>query len=348
VTETQDVPPLKAERQHVPSDPLAFYEWALEAGWSDGLPLVPPTEDLVGEMVRSSRQPPDHLVAELPPRQGLATVEAIAINAVMAGCRSDYLPLLIAAIEALVDPALNLDGIQSTTNPGGPMLIVNGPIRKRLDLACGPDALGPGHRANQTVGRAVRLILRNVGGGVPPVDQSVLGSPWKMGLVLGENEELSPWAPMHVRRGFSSDVDVVTVLNVESIINVPAPYRDAESVIWMLARAMRQGLNVHFSNGILVVALTPGHARMIAQTGVTIQQLKERLFDQARVPLTELPPAGNMPGGDWMVEHDHVLVTRDPDHIEVIVAGSDWNAHSLYFAGWGISGSTSRIIPASP
>ena len=341
---TRDALTLESDRLQAPSDARAFYEWAIEQGWSDGLPLIPPSEALVSEMVRGSGRPADFVVAEIEPRRGVATIEKIAVNAAMAGCLPAYMPVLVAAIEALVDPALNLIGIQCTTNPGGPMVIVNGPIRKTLEIACGADALGPNHRANQTVGRALRLVLRNVGGGIPPVDQSVLGSPWKMGLVLGENEEQSPWEPLHVSRGFRPEDSTVTVLNVESVINIPAAYPTGNAVLWMLARAMRQGLNVHFSDGILVVALTPGHARLLAQAGYTRPALQRALFEQAKVPVGELPPEGNMPGGDWLVEDGKVLVTRDAEHIQVLVAGSDWGAHSLYFAGWGISGAATRHV----
>ncbi|MEK7874017.1 MAG: hypothetical protein AAB502_09215, partial [Chloroflexota bacterium] len=154
----------------------AFYE----KGWTDGLPVVPPTAERIQRMLDYVRRGPSEVVAHLPPTDGEATIEKIAVNAVMAGCRPDYMPVLIAAVEAITEPRFNLNAIQATTNPVAPLTIINGPIRKELNVNCGSNALGQGWRANATIGRAIRLILVNVGGGLPgTVDKATLGMPGK-------------------------------------------------------------------------------------------------------------------------------------------------------------------------
>jgi hypothetical protein len=335
---------LTAQRMQVPADPADFFEWALANGWSDGLPCIPPTPERVAAMVEGSGRKGDEVIAAVDPRKGIATVEKIAVNAVMAGCEPAYMPVLIAAVEAMTDPELNLHGMQCTTNPGGPIFVVNGPARDRLEIAYAADAAGPGHRANQTIGRAIRLIMRNIGGGIPPTDRATFGSPWKMGCVFGENEELSPWEPMHVEKRFDAGDSVVTAFNAESIINIAAVYRSAEALLVSFANAMRIGLNINFSDGTLAWALSGGHARILAEAGFSKQQVKEELFERAKVPLESFPPEGNIPMGHWTEDAGRVLVTRSPADIELIVAGDDPPYHSIYFVGWALSRTASRAV----
>lgn len=333
---------VRAAEHSAPSDAFEFYEWALARGWSDGLPVLPPLPQRVKEMVLASGLPAEHLVAAVAPCLGAATIEKLAVNAVMAGCLPSHMPLLAAALQAVTDPELNLDGIQCTTNAGGPMFIVNGPARLELGIACGADALGVGHRANQAIGRALRLVLRNIGGAVPPVDRATLGSPWKMPMVLGENEEISPWPALHTTLGFSPADSVVTTLNIESVVNVPAIYTNAEAVVGYIARAMKVGLNLSFSDGALALALSGGHARILAEAGMSRQDVQRELFERAKVPLDELPKEGNISTGHWTVQDARVLVTRSPQDILVFVAGDESPYHSCYFCGWGLSRSASR------
>ena len=334
---------LSAQQFHAPREPAAFDAWALDRQWGDGLPLIPPTPERVAEMIEGSNRAGDDVIAVIPPRNGVATIETVAINAVMAGCEVRCMPLLLAAIEALADDVLNLAGIQATTNPGGPMVIVNGPIRDELDVAYGPDALGPGHRTNQTVGRAIRLLLRNVGGGFPPADGSIQGSPWKMGLVVGEDEASSPWDPLHVERGYDAGESVVSLVNIESIINVASAYTLADSLITMLARAPRIGLNIQHSNGVLPFGLNAGHARMIAEAGFSKQALKDEIFERSKIPIDDLP-AEDHPSTVRKLDGDRVLVTASADDILVFVFGSDVPYHSLFFGGWCVSGIASRVV----
>ena len=173
-----------------------------ERGWTDGLPIVPPTAEAVAECLRHTDRDPRELIAVLPPRQGEATVERIAVNTVMAGCRPEYLPVVITAIEALADPGFNLDSIQATTHPVAPLMIVNGPIARELGINSGYNAFGQGFAPNLTIGRAVRLVLMNLGGGLPGTgDRSTQGSPAKIAYCVAENEDANPWEPLHVEAG---------------------------------------------------------------------------------------------------------------------------------------------------
>ena len=334
---------LSAQQFHAPRDPVAFDRWALDRCWGDGLPLIPPTQNRVEAMIDASGRAAAELVAIVPPRLGMATVETVAINAVMAGCEPKCVAVVIAALEAVADDALNLAAVQATTNPGGPLVIVNGPIRDDLGIAYGADALGPGHRANQTIGRALRVVLRNVGGGYPPADGSIQGSPWKMGLVVGEDEVSSPWEPLHVEYGFAHSENVVTVVNVESVINVPSAYERADSLLTMLARSTRTGLNIHASSGVLPFGLNPGHARMLADAGLTKEEVKKEIFYRARIPVGDLPVEDH-PSTVRKREGDHSLVTSSAEDILIFVFGRDVPYHSLYFGGWSISGRASRRV----
>ena len=191
-----------SEILEVPDDLDEFNAYALEQQWSDGLPLIPPTEQRVARMLAGYDDAYDAVVAQLPVENADCTVEKIAINAVMAGCNPTYMPVLIAVVQAVADPAFNLTGIQGTTNPVSPLIIVNGPIRHQLGINFTYGCFGPGWQANATIGRALRLLLINVGGGIPGVrDMAVMGQPGKYTMCVGENEEDSPWEPLHVTRG---------------------------------------------------------------------------------------------------------------------------------------------------
>src|SRR5262249_25958947 len=190
-------------------------------GWSDGLPFIPPTRERVRNVLRFVARDPDEVVCQLAPRNGDATVERIAANAVMAGCRPEHLPVVIAALEAVADPALNLNGMQSTTHPTAILILLNGPIAAELGVNSGPNCFGPGWRANMAIGRAFRLALLNIGGGTPgDGDRATQGSPAKVGYCVAENEAASPWAPYHVEQGFAAEESVVTVIACEGPHNV--------------------------------------------------------------------------------------------------------------------------------
>ena len=198
----------------------AWNDYATEQGWSDGLPLMMPTEDKVASFVEVCRGDNEPFPA-MSPRQVLPTLQTIAANALMAGCRAEYFPLVVAAVRAVLKPEYNLHGTLATTHPCAPMLMINGPIRHDLNVNCGSNCFGQGHRANAAIGRALQLTLLNVGGAKPgDMDRSTQGSPAKYAFCFGENEEESPWAPYHVRRGFDLTDNVVTAMPCEPPHNI--------------------------------------------------------------------------------------------------------------------------------
>src|SRR5215467_11235849 len=202
-----------------PADPdLAdAIESLFERGVTDGLPVVPPTRRLVDRAVAASGRDGGELIALVPPNYGRATVEKIAINAVMAGCRPDYLPVVLAAVEAMCDEKFDLLGVSGTTDAVAPLVIVNGPIRQALDINAGAGVFGPGWRANATIGRAVRLCWVNIGGARPGViSMSTFGGPGRYTCCIGENEEASPWEPLHVEHGFDPADSTVGVMAAEA------------------------------------------------------------------------------------------------------------------------------------
>jgi hypothetical protein len=326
-----------------PEAPDLFSAWAKQQSWSDGLPLIPPTRERVAAMLGDCKVP-ERVLGVVGPRGGVLSVEVLAANAVMAGCEPGHLPLLIAGAKTLLDPQLNHVGLQCTTNPGGPLLVVNGPVRDEAAIGYGPNALSSASHGNASIARALCLALKNVGGGASDVSHAVLGGPLKRGLLLGENEEQSPWDPLHVRLGYDIAQSVVTAVNVESAINVAAPYTSADGVLAMLALAMQTGLNLHYSAGVLVVCLTPAHARILAAEGYRPDSLAEEVFRRARVPVSVFPAEGNIQAAQWITDGDFVLPTSDPTQILIMVAGRDYAAHSTYFDGWAASGMASTQV----
>jgi hypothetical protein len=299
-----------------------------ERGWTDGLPIVPPTETRVHELLKQTARDPREVVGVLPPRQGEATIEKIAVNAVMAGCRPAYFPVVLAAIEALADPLFNLDSVQATTHPVATLLVVNGPIARAIGLQAGYNAFGQGFRANVTIGRAVRLVLMNVGGGLPGSgDRATQGSPAKIAYCVAENEAESPWEPLHVEAGLPAGTSTVTVFGCEGPHNIQDHYSNtARGVLLTVAGAMGQaGSNNLLGRGWPLLSLGPEHAATIAREGYTKQQVKEFLFEHARYPLAKLGLEyqrqqierwGVVNAPDTMVP-----IVRTADDISVIVVG---------------------------
>jgi hypothetical protein len=188
-----------------------------ERGVTDGLPVVPPSRARVDAMLATTGRARDALVAEVPPNFGRATVEKLAVNAVMAGCRPDYFPVVLAVVEAACDPAFNLHGQSGTTNAASPLVILNGPLRQRLGVNCAAGVFGPGYRANATIGRALRLVMINLGGTrAGQISMSTMGHPGRYTYCIGEYEEVSPWQPLHVERGFDAVDSTVTLFSGES------------------------------------------------------------------------------------------------------------------------------------
>jgi hypothetical protein len=319
-------------------------------GWTDGLPIVPPTQADVREFLRFTDRDPREVVAVLPPRQGEATVERIAINAVMAGCRPEYLPVLVTVVESLADPAFNLDSIQATTHPVTPLIIVNGPIAREIGINGGYNVFGQGFRANLTIGRAIRLLLMNVGGGLPGTgDRATQGTPAKIAYCVAENEEASPWEPLHVEHGFDRDTSVVTTIACEGPHNIQDHYSyTGLGILKVVAGAMGQaGSNNILAGGHPLLCLGPEHAATIARDGYTKRQVKEFLVEHARFPLARLGDeyrAHLIQRGAKDAPDTMVPAVRSVDDVTVIVTGGA-GKHSCWQPTFGDqTGPTRRPI----
>ncbi len=327
---------LDSQRIELVDDYDAVQNLYLERGWSDGLPITPPTPARVEAMLAAANLDPQRVVAELPPHWGEATVERLAVNAVMAGCLPEYLPVIIAGVAAMSDPAFNLYAIQSTTHSCAPLFIVNGPIRQQLGLNSSSGAYGPGWRANATIGRAVRLALLNIGGGYPGVgDMSTQGAPSKYGYCVAENEAENPWEALHLERGFSPDQSTVTALAGEPPHNInDHTGRSAEEILTIIAGAMAvTGANNAYTGGETLLALGPEHAATIAGDGFSKDDIREWLNHHARIPLerytqdTMLERFGHIPDGP-------VPMVATPEDLAIIVLGGP-GKHSSWVPTFG-------------
>ena len=252
-------------------------------GWTDGLPIMPPTRDAVEEMLTGTHLPPDHVVGLMIPRLGKATVEKIAINAVMAGALPTAMPVLIAVVEAMLDPLSNYGIFQVSTGSWSPFLIVNGPIRQQMRLNGSSGALSPGDMANASIGRAISLMAKNLGGARKGLeDMGVLGNPAKYSMVLAENEENSPWEPQHVQHGFARDDNCVTVSFPNSYVQIVPRGTDDQGII----DTIRDRLGKSWRQ--VTVLMCPSHAATLAESGWT----PERLIEEIQKTRPPVPPNG--------------------------------------------------------
>ena len=327
---------LVSDRLELPNDYEAVQTLYLERGWGDGLPVVPPTIARVEAMMAAVALEPQGVVGEIPPNWGAATVEKLAINAVMAGCLPAYFPVVVAAVEAMADPAFNLYAVQATTHPCAPLVIVNGPIRNELGFNSGSGAYGPGWRPNAAVGRALRLVLLNVGGAHPGSgDMSTQGAPSKYGFCVAENEEANPWEPLHVERGFAPNQNTVTVVAGEPPHNInDHTGSSAEDILTIVAGAIAvTGANNAYTGGETLLALGPEHAATIARDGMGKRDIADWLGRKAVVPLeryteeTLLERFGEIPTGP-------VPMVRSPEDLAIIVLGGP-GKHSSWVPTFG-------------
>ena len=257
-------------------------------GWSDGLPLIPPTAARVERMLAYCDRPWDQPVAKIAPRYGEATPLRLAANAVMAGCRPEYFPLLVLAIEAMCEEPFNLYAIQATTHLCAPLVVVNGPVAKELDINSGHNAFGPGWQANATIGRAIRLALVNIGGAIPGSgDMSTFGAPSKYSYLAAENEAASPWEPLHVERGLPRDASAVTVIGAECPHNVNDHESiTAEGILTTIAGTMLDaGTNDVYYEAQPLIVMGPEHAKTVAGGGFNKADAKRFIHKHAHLPL---------------------------------------------------------------
>ena len=354
---------LGARRVRISADDDPF-EFMSTHGLDDGLPVVPPTEERVLRMLAGTTRAADDVIAHVPPNLAPASVEKIAINAVMAGCLPEYLPVIIAATEAACTDEFNLHGILATTYFATPVIIINGPIRRKIGLNCGANLFGQGFRANATIGRALQLLVRNVGGGQPGgVDMSTLGQPGKFTCCVGENEEDSNWEPLHVERGFVADTSTVTLFAGEA----PRAIRDQLS---RTARSLGASMGLcldamahpklhHMGEVLLVVS--PEHVRTFIRDGYSKKDLRTRIQEVTARPLRELLPSDECQKGMLLTAIPRELLgpdgqptddgldtplpkfKRDED-ILIMVGGGTAGKFSAIVGGWASGGAASTAV----
>lgn len=319
-----------------------------ENGWTDGLPVVPPTEDLVAAMLGGvPDRDPDEVIGVVPPRWAQATVKICAINAVMAGCQPAYMPVLLAAIEAVLEPSFNLAGIQATTHSATPLIVVSGPNIKALGINVGYNVMGQGFRANATIGRALRLLMINAGGGQPGhTDLAQFGNPGKFGFFLAENDDASPWEPYRVEHGFDASDTIVAVFSAEgphSVTNHVST--DTFGIGMSIASCMSSlGSNNAYGMGEIVVVVGPEHAEFFRKEKWSKDDLRLYLYQKARNPIGKLMferRYGSFYNRMWPKwfdrkrDDEEVPVVVRPDDIHIFVAGGPAGRFSAVIPGWG-------------
>ena len=333
--------------QSLTSDLLVFdgaadvIEHYFRSGWTDGLPVVPPTPERVGEFLDYVGRSPSEILGTEPTKGRVITVEKVAINAVMAGCLPEYFPVVLAAVEALVEPQFNLHAITVSTMGAAVLAVVNGPIADDLAMNSSVSVFGPGHRANATIGRAIRLVIINVTGALPGVlDKATLGHPGKYTWCIAEGEEVSPWEPLHVERGMGSEDSAITLfagLSATQVSNHTGNY--PEAILTSFRDAM---FAAGYGQGEVVVVLCPEHVGYLGGAGWSKADVKGFLYENAQRRIAEWASAGHMsPDG---ADPETMLATaQSPDNITVLVAGGFAGAFSQVIPLWG-GGSNSRSV----
>lgn len=331
------------------ADAFAAIELFQERGWTDGLPVVPPTEDRVDAFLAVAGRPADDVLLELPMTHRQVTVHLAAVNAVMAGCLPEYFPVILAAVTGWSDPRWGGGDDEffyissNSTGGGGQMLIVNGPIAERLGINGGVNCFGPGNRANSTIGRAIRLILINAAGFTPGVvDNACQGHPGKFSFCIAENEAESPWEPLHVERGFAQDASTVTTISArgpEPVENRLSP--DPEGILFAIADTMSRlgGLTNAVVTPTKVVAMGPEHAHIVADAGWSKQDVKRFLHEHCRRSVADLAKVGWVDLPEERIVSvdgvDHMLGCTGPEDVMLVVAGARNAGTSAVITNWG-------------
>jgi len=335
------------------ADPLAAIETYFEKGWTDGLPVIPPTEERIWGILEDMGKQPEDVLGEIPARARTITAEKLAINAVMAGCLPAYAPVLLAMTEALCDPAFSVHGPTASTSGMGVLIIVNGPIVSQIGLNAGENLFGPGWRANATIGRALRLLLRNVCGAVPGIlDRSCFGHPGKFTYCIAEDEVHSPWTPLHAERGFPSEESAVTLFAGESphqVANQTAS--DPEAILSTIADVMTAGGRLSLSGQQFVVIVGGQHRRYLADRGWTKKEIRTWLQAHAVRSREELVGAGRLDPTEATGPSQHYTAVTDSEDILVLAAGGDAGGYSVVIPGWSgrlHSQAVTKIIPPCP
>ncbi len=314
------------------------FEALFDRGWTDGLPVVPPTEARVLRMLEGTTRDPDEIVTVVPPDLVECTVEKVAVNAVMAGCRPEYLPVVLAAVEAACTDEFNMHGLLATTYFSGPMIVVNGPIAERIGMNSGGNALGQGNRANLTIGRALQLVIRNVGGGHPGgVDRATLGNPGKLSFCFAEDEAGSPWEPLSVHRGLAPGVDAVTLFAAEGVRGIVDQLsRDADSLARSMAACLRTTAHPKLVLGFdATLVVSPEHARVFRESGWDRRRLLDELTTLLTIDGKELVRgAGDIAEGLPEAFAEMTLPKFRGGGLLIVHAGGGAGLFSAIIGGW--------------
>lgn len=343
-----------------------YWEWdaiARKNNWTDGLPVAPPTEARVTEILNYLRRDPEEVIGIVPPGNGIATVEQIAIQCAMAGCLPEHVPVVIAALEAMLIPEFNLYGVQATTNPCAPLVIVSGPIVERLGFHTGEGAFGGGSHASAAIGRAVRLILWNIGRGLPgKTDMATLGQPAKYLFCVAENHAESPWPPIHTDFGLDHDQDAVTVFACQSPDPIFVP-GTADRILNILRTTLpTTGVNMFHAAGQYLVTFGIKPAQELASKGYSKEDVRDWLFENARYNVGWLRASGVLVEGEphqyyWghgeedapdlsrLPDDAYVPMVKSRNDIHLLVAGGGGQWWAGFSAGWGNYGGYAQCRP---
>lgn len=319
---------------------IEVIESYFERGWTDGLPIVPPTVERVREFVDYVGRSPSEIVGAEPTKGRVITLEKVAINAVMAGCLPEHFPVVLAAIEAMGEPQFNLHAMTVSTMGAAVLVVVNGPIAESIGMNSGVSVFGPGHRANAAIGRAIRLVIINATGSVSGVlDKATLGHAGKYTWCIAEAEDVSPWSPLHADRGLSDGDSAVSVFAGLSPTQVSNSLgNDPATILNSFGDAL---FAAGPGQGELVVVLSPEHVGYLRQHGWSKQQVKEFLFERSRRTASEWAAAGGVEGG---AEGDDLVgVGRSPESFTLVVAGGPAGAFSSIIPLWG-GGTNSQSV----
>lgn len=331
-----------------------------ELGWLDGLPAIPPTPERVRALLSRFDYAPDTVVGQIPPSNVELTFEKIVINCVMAGCDAEHVPVVLAATTALSDLSFNLSGVQGTTGPHAPLCVVNGPIRGDLGINSGRNCFGQGTRSNAVIGRAIRLILQNVGRGLPGVgDMATMGHPGKYAFCVGENEEASPWSSLADDRGVSPGTSAVTMIACDSPrVIVDNTSTTAEGIIRTITGSLKGAVGaMHYymfgRNMQLGLVLGPEHAKELAQAGWSKADLHARIYAECRIERRDLQDCGMYWNRTWpdeveaLDEHGKVPIVLRPENVLTLVAGGPGRV-SAWLPTWHTTQAVTQEVGPGP
>ena len=350
---------LQSRRVQIADSPRAIQNYCWEQGWTDGLPVVAPTEQLVHEMLACYGGGPADSLGRIQPGNAIVTLEKLAVNAVMAGCLPEHFPVVIAAMKAALRDEFNLAGNAVTTGGAAQVLIVNGPIAKELGINGDAACFGPGYRANAVIGRALRLAMRNVGGLIPgDMDKATLSTPFRYSFCFSENEDLSPWEPRHIELGFQPSASTVTIAAILGVYNVmESTVGTGIGVLRTITSNMRGiGIPGYYHLGTrsqIVLVLCPEHASEIAQSGLSKADVRNYIYANARMPIHQLKDQahyGNRVWPNWIDQTNPgtlVPICSAADDIVVVVAGGG-GRHSAWMSGWVTRVCTEEIVKTIP